>query len=181
LEFPVRDLPATIWGDPAHFTLCDEFEPAERCRELVFWSVDWLSYVDCETCPSAAIDAGKYPIAGPLMNRSFADRMGTLKWCDASIFSFRNPEKDIVFTADVSDLPTGADISALLMPYTSETITPDAGAGLEARARFLGRYGADRNGDNHLDRGPLPASARLRAQLAARLNFYDPRVPAILR
>jgi hypothetical protein len=46
---------------------------------------------------------------------------------------------------------------------------------------FSGCWGADRNFNGKLDRGPVPKAVRLRAQLVARFNFYDMRVPAIIR
>lgn len=33
------------------------FAASERCRELVFWSVDWMNYEDAESAPSAPFDA----------------------------------------------------------------------------------------------------------------------------
>jgi len=41
---------------------------------------------------------------------------------------------------------------------------------------FSGLYGADRNGNQLLDRGTLPSSVRLRATEVARFNYYDPRL-----
>lgn len=32
------------------------FAPAQRCRQIIFWSADWKSYEDSETAPSAPID-----------------------------------------------------------------------------------------------------------------------------
>src|SRR5260221_2019677 len=52
--------PGNVWGDPAHATLTAPFAPAERCRQIVFWAVDWQSYEDFETAPSAPVDASKY-------------------------------------------------------------------------------------------------------------------------
>ncbi len=42
-------------------------------------------------------------------------------------------------------------------------------------------HGADRNGNGVLDRGPLPASQRLRATTVTRFIVYDPRLPVTLR
>lgn len=38
------------------------FKPWERCRQLVFWSVDWKSYEDAETVAPATPDAFRYPV-----------------------------------------------------------------------------------------------------------------------
>jgi hypothetical protein len=69
---------------------------------------------------------------------------------------------------------------------------------------FSGQYGADRNfngtrfdldtgnsdparrGDiakiyGKLDRGPVPKSVRMRAVLIGRFNYYDPRLPLVIR
>ena len=48
-------------------------------------------------------------------------------------------------------------------------------------ACFLGTYGADRNDNHLLDRGPLPKSVRVRATTVARFQIYDPRVPVMVR
>lgn len=53
-------------GDPAHFTLTAPFEAADRCRQLVFWAVDWQAYEDFETHQSAQVDASRYPIVAPM-------------------------------------------------------------------------------------------------------------------
>lgn len=57
---------AASWGhqSPASedtFNLTQPFQPAERCRQLVFWAVDWKSYEDAESAPSAPLDASKVP------------------------------------------------------------------------------------------------------------------------
>jgi hypothetical protein len=58
---------------------------------------------------------------------------------------------------------------------------PDKGPEVEKRETFNGLYGADRNFNKLLDRGKVPRSVRLRAVEVARFNFYDPRVPAVVR
>ncbi len=52
-------------GPASHFNLTAPFAPQERCRQLVFWAVDWQSYEDYETQPSASIDASRYPLVAP--------------------------------------------------------------------------------------------------------------------
>jgi hypothetical protein len=164
-----------------NFTLAMPFSAAERCRQLVFWSVDWQSYQDFETAPSAPIDASKYLFASP-MNQggnpiSFDARMGACQWPDHHIFAFRNPEKILTFTSSaVPTWPTGADVS-------NSRILSNNGEGFDkytgnpnALSMFLGLWGADRNFNGKLDRGPIPTSVRLRAILVSRYNFYDPRL-----
>jgi hypothetical protein len=48
-------------------------------------------------------------------------------------------------------------------------------------SRFIGRWGADRNANQQLDRGQVPRSTRMRAVTVARFNYYDLRVPAVIR
>ncbi|MBA3683846.1 MAG: type II secretion system protein [Planctomycetes bacterium] len=52
-------------GPPAHCNLTRPFEPFERCRQVVVWAVDWQSYEDFETAPSAPVDSSRYPIVAP--------------------------------------------------------------------------------------------------------------------
>ncbi|HYE04812.1 MAG TPA: hypothetical protein VEL07_04745 [Planctomycetota bacterium] len=168
-----------IWSTATErFTLTASFEPEERCRELLFWAVDWQSYEDCELSPSAPVDASKYAIAGPLRGASFLDRMEWNDWADHHLYDSRNPEKNLAFTRAVADRATGASITDALMANEGGE---DKGRGMGARQVFSGLHGADRDFDGTLDRGPLPVSIRLRATRVARFNFYDPRVAAIIR
>ncbi len=57
--------PATMWGDRDHFSLTAPFDPTHRDRQLVFWAVDWQSYEDAETAPSAPVDASRYACSSP--------------------------------------------------------------------------------------------------------------------
>nr|MDA3961349.1 hypothetical protein [Planctomycetota bacterium] len=49
------------------------------------------------------------------------------------------------------------------------------------RMIFSGMYGADRNANHLLDRGPVPASARMKAIEVARFTIYDPRLNLVTR
>jgi len=169
-----------FWGDHARSTLTKAFKAAERCRQIVFWAVDWQSYEDCETAPSAPVDASKYPIPGPLKNRSFSWRMNNVDFRDEQLYSFRNPEKVLSFMEDVSTRATGSDVSSIIGSNRMGDQW-DRGDGLENRKRFSGLYGADRNFNRVLDRGSVPRSVRLRATTVARFNFYDPRLPMTIR
>ena len=186
-EFPNMPIPATLWGDPANFTLTKPFKAEERCRQLVFWAVDWQSYEDFETAPSGPIDASKYQIAAPMGNDAvsaslFDARMGGSTWPDHHIYQYRNPEKVITFTdAGVPNLPTGSDVSNKRIMNAMFANGIDQGGGIDQRRRFLGRWGADRNFNGLLDRGPLPRSVRIRASEVSRYNFYDPRLTLKLR
>jgi len=125
---------SAISGDPLHFNLTNRFAAAERCREIVVWTADWMSYVDCETAPSAPVDASRYPRprpgagksrwVGPVPNTftnacmygndqpSFQD----LSFSDRDQPSFRNPEAFLLFIKDMNypdgspAVPTNHDI-----------------------------------------------------------------------
>jgi hypothetical protein len=172
-----RDGSHRLWGDARHFTLTQPFHPTERCRQLVFWSVDWHSYTDAETAPAAPLDASRAPCDGP--------RSTTLGNYDARLngglpaedgLHLRNPERAISFRQDVSSVATGADVTGMLV---GASLGSDTGGG--SRTVLLGIHGADRNRNDRLDRGPLPAAVRMRATQVARFNFYDPRLPITLR
>ena len=89
----------------------------------------------------------------------------------------RNPERNLLFNQDVSALATGTNL------LTANALLANAGSdsGGGNRKVLLGGYGADRNHNYLLDRGPLPRSVRQRAQLIGRFQFYDPRIPVTLR
>jgi hypothetical protein len=186
-EFPNLPIPATLWGDSGNFTLAKPFKAEERCRQLVFWAVDWQSYEDFETAPSGPIDASKYQFAPPMgdvtvSQGAFDARMGGSTWPDHHIYQYRNPEKSITFTdASVPNLPTGSDVTNKRIMNAMFANGIDQGGGLDQRRRFLGRWGADRNFNGLLDRGPLPRSVRIRASEVSRYNFYDPRLTLKLR
>ncbi len=180
--FPEWSAPApnAFWGDPAHFTLTKPFAVAERCRQIVFWAADWQSYEDAETAPSAPLDASRAPLRAPRAGaQPFADRSLGIRWQSKETYHLLNPEYHLAFTRDVSALPTGSDVAALTM-FNSQ-----AGEQLDAslkNARFLnGMYGADRNYNGRLDRGPLASSVRMRAMRISRFNYYDPRLPTFMR
>jgi hypothetical protein len=164
-----------------NFTLAMPFAAAQRCRQLVFWSADWQSYADFETAPSAPIDASKYLFAAPMIQGgnpiSFDARMGQCQWPDHHIFAFRNPEKTLTFTsAAVPTWPTGTDVSgSCILSNNGEGFDKYSG-NPNSLYMFLGLWGADRNFNGKLDRGPIPTSVRLRATLVSRYNYYDPRL-----
>ena len=215
-SFPNKAIPSATWGNPANFTLTKQFEPAERCRELVFWSVDWLSYVDAETVPGV-LDASRIPFGAP-MNVPAISSFNTIGsrrldyWYSRSQFvsGFLNPEMDRAFNGDVSGFPTGfnwpirnnADWTGqwngqndaltkngVIDEYGGVRMGVNINAGqirwdipyLQSGVVLYSKFGADRNGNRTLDRGPVPQSTRLRASLLARYNFYDPRLTLRLR
>ena len=181
---------ATLWSPSVNSTLTAPFEPTERCRQIVFWAVDWLSYEDCETAPSAPVDAGRYAKYAPHPGKDFNTLCGKDRgtWMDHHMFGYRNPEKMIIFNSDMSGIATGTSTP----PGKSATPgvmgrddygaqTNDQGLGTNEMNRFIGHWGADRNANQKLDRGTVPRSTRLRAMTVARFNYYDLRVPAVIR
>ncbi len=187
MSYPGAPLTPALWGDTRHFTLAAPFTAAERCRELVFWSVDWQAYEDYETAPSAPVDASKWPRMAPssavpqFTDRLKPDRGGAepsgLPWLDMHVYSYRNPEKVILFTRSMAGIATGANVTAdLVLNQTDHNNAPDRDPTV-----FRGRYGADRDFDRRLGRGPLPATTRLRAVSVARFQVYDPRLPFTIR
>ena len=167
-----------LWGDANHFTLTRPFQAAERCRQLVFWSVDWQSYEDAETAPSAPLDASRVPCLGMSKN-NMNDYNGRLNWGPDAYdgYFLRNPERNLQFTSDMSVVST----NTVLTPNQIVGTNGGGDEGLGAIKVLLGTYGADRNHNYILDRGPLPKSVRQRAQTIARFQFYDPRIPVSLR
>lgn len=180
-EIPNDPYPAGRWGDPANFTLAKPFQAMERCRQLVFWAVDWTSYEDFESAPSAPVDASKYLFSAPLGWGDMGNRMNECTWPDHHVYQFRNPEKAIAFTdAGVRSEPSGTDVSTRRILNRNGEGT-DKGASTDNISRFLGLWGADRNFNGKFDRGSVPRSVRLRAVPVARFNFYDPRLTLKLR
>ena len=184
--------PSNLMGDLDHYNLGLPFTPSERCREIVFWTADWQSYEDFETLPSAPVDASRYPISGPRMDpagnpRDFNGRMLDVIFVDPHLFCYRNPEKTELWFPGAAglpaDLPTGTDMTAqeILNGDGLDGHAADRGYPLDARKTFAGLFGADRNFNKRLDRGPVPKSVRMRAAPVARFNFYDSRIPCILR
>ncbi|MBA3936721.1 MAG: hypothetical protein H0X38_04610 [Planctomycetes bacterium] len=188
-QYPDHPLPAPgspgdagFWGDRSHVTLTRAFDAAERCRQIVFWAVDWQSYEDCETAPSAPVDASKYPFRAPVDGEDINARLNT-EFRDEQIYAFRNPEKVLSFSnAAAPQKETGASVLAdELLNNMSNSYPPDQGSSANAKSVFSGLYGGDRNFNKVLDRGPVPRSVRLRAIPVGRFNYYDPRLTAIVR
>jgi type II secretory pathway pseudopilin PulG len=178
----------SLFGPPEHSTLTAPFAPAERCRQIVFWAVDWQSYDDFELAPSAPVDAGRYQRNAPQPDKSTGNMYGGSWWMDHHLFGYRNPEKMICFNS----LMTGVASGTATPPGKAQSPgvhgiddfggqTNDQGLGSPHREIFSGVFGADRNGNGKFDRGNVPSSVRLRAVTVARFNYYDLRVPAVIR
>ena len=194
-------------GGNSHFTLTRPFDASDRCRQIVFFSVDWQSYEDFETAPSAPVDASRYPKTAPINKRSAVANLMDGDFGDRFTYNMRNPEKTLVFLEDTSQAPTGEEIRILgvdNMKDENNVQFPDRLT--NGKDVFSGIYGADRNfngtkstrvpdvnnPDNRdfdniialfgkLDRGPVPKSVRMRAVVVSRFNYYDPRLPLVTR
>ena len=211
--YPSMNL-AALWPSvtsttPEHFTLARKFEPADRCRQIVFWAVDWQAYEDFETAPSAPVDGSRYPKRSPhgaSLNGNAASpdaQRPNASFADRHQFCARNPEKTLVFLQSTVDKASGTQIqiagndSMGFFDKYPAVGPPQAPALLDPKLIFSGMYGADRNfngtmTDNDstgsigkiygkLDRGPVPKSVRMRAVLVGRFNYYDPRLPMVIR
>jgi len=217
---------STIKGNESHFNLALPFDPSERCRQMVFYSVDWTAWLDFETTASAPQDAARYPrwnwdyavqkgsdVTNP--TKTLSGFMGNCAYMATDMPFMRNPEIVRLFVLDQTNTPTGTNVlyhtagpdskfdtnqaesAAYVYPATGgsdETKRVDLGfspqvavldgvtvPGDHPRRIFSGLYGADRNGNGRLDRGPLSTSVRLRAIEVGRLNYYDPRLSFTLR
>ncbi|MBA3707337.1 MAG: hypothetical protein H0W83_00790 [Planctomycetes bacterium] len=157
----------------------DPFSPAERCRQIVFWLVDWKQYEDAESAPSAPID---YSTLGRDWNTG---RISGWFWQGKLL---GNPEKDFVWANPNRD-GTLLNRPASVVETTDYDIYDSRHPGIfYARAAewaqgdtaqwspwwTLGRWGADRNFNGTFDRGPIPSTVRLRATEVSRFNYYDP-------
>jgi hypothetical protein len=122
LNGAVPGLPTlTMLASPAaatqRFNLTEAFQPSQRCRELVFWSVDWQSYEDFESASSAAVDASRYILNKPRRDNgqllTWNERMrnswkATQQGANIERPSFRNPERKLLFLKELPTLAPGA-------------------------------------------------------------------------
>ena len=137
----------------------------------------------CGEAPVSLKNRSHWAVITSLMDGDFSDRHQ---------YGTRNPEKSLVFLADTSTVATGQEL-----PLAGVDNMGIFDRGAAGKAVFSGRYGADRNCNGtrtdknaageiikiygKLDRGTVPASVRMRAMIVARFNFYDPRLPVMLR
>lgn len=154
------------WGDPTHFHLTRIFDPAERMRQVVFWSVDWQSYEDFEELPSPLHDA----------SMGFKDSYGTQ--VSADWWGIGLPERGNYWTTIARTTKAGAVRGA---NGTNQTFDAFCDTSTYKGGYFMGMFGADRNGNGRFDRGSVPKSVRLRATQIARFTIYDRVLPGELR
>ncbi len=148
---------AASFGDESHFTLAQPFAAAERCREIVFWAVDWQSYVDFESAPSARFDSRNHNL----------DSLG--EYVTHGDFAM-NPEREYVWSTSART-PVSMTWHGQLHYRAGYSLSqyPDPDW-------LLGNWGADRNGNGRFDSGTIPAATRLRAQRVASFDCYDQRI-----
>jgi hypothetical protein len=164
-----RSFIAGSWGNRTHFNLTEPFDAAERCRQVVCWSVDWQSYEDFESCPSEPLDS----------NHHFKNSRGVQV---SSERVYAPDEAEYLWAVEdhsyrILDKANGEGEANIFhggayIDHTREGVVESE----TFRSQWMGLYGADRNGDTDFDEGSLPPSVRLRAATVARFNFYDRRI-----
>lgn len=158
----------TASSGTGRFNLTAPFTAAERCRQLIVWSVDWQSYEDFEEAPSAAYDSGRL---------SWRPKSATQADEQRNPYDTKPPaEWLLVFNA----ARTGTLVSQSLYnvdAFHGSSSNPTVPSPME----YFGRYGADRNGNQVFDRGTTKKSVRMKAKTIARFNLYDPRGHVVLR
>jgi hypothetical protein len=168
--------------DPGGFHFNKPFDASERCRELVFWSADWLNYEDAESAPSAPVDATwMYQIDNGTnwSNTGKYNAYGTsiVLWVMYNMpewpFIWMTPERISNRGARGDNTTAGFDLRFL------DFINSHSSS--ESWLYGFGQYGADRNGNGRYDRGTIPPSRRLRAETLARFMIYDPVGPCGVR
>lgn len=168
------------WGDSDHVTLLDRFHPAERCRQMVIWAVDWQRYEDAELAPAAPTDASwfAWDSKGQWSSDDWRLRGRAALGYMGAYSQMLNWHGDP--TGWLTDDYQTVDGLSLRILHRGTAALRSAGDGA-GRSRdtigaWVGRYGLDANGNNRFDRGSVPASMRMRATEVARFNLYDPRV-----
>ena len=155
------------------------FAPAERCRQLVVWVADWMTYEDFEQVPSDPIDSSRLMYHPHRSDQSIMiDPHGASKVYGSDLLhnwwsGWMGPAEWDLAWWDATRAETVPDYYRRTLPdfwtirtgSTTETLT---------NAAFFGRHGADRNGNGGFDRGTVPRSVRMRALTVARFNLYDP-------
>lgn len=163
--------------DPGGFHFNKAFDASERCRELVFWSADWLNYEDAESAPSAPFDATwmyQYDNGTNFGTGGNAYGSGILMYnMPEWPFIWMTPERISNRGARGDNTTAGLDLK-----FFDVLAAKNAG---ESWLYGFGQHGADRNGNGRYDRGTIPASRRLRAETLSRYMIYDPVGPCGVR
>ncbi|MBA3707310.1 MAG: hypothetical protein H0W83_00655 [Planctomycetes bacterium] len=182
----------------ARYWFNDPFKPADRCRQIVFWAVDWKSFEDAESAPSAPQEWTSHGRA----NSNNWDCGRLASWSSLGTL-IGNPEQDFVWMTPEHD-GTMSHPSAYAVDRQFPTAWGIPGVGnyrgpgdvfdsrhpgvfysrsqLYAYTKIeksnpyyaVGAFGADRNHNGKYDIGKVPATSRMRAAEVARFNYYDP-------
>ncbi len=185
--------------------ITDPFKTADRCRQVVFWVVDWKSYEDSEILPSDPIDMSQTNVRpyeyythmistvgpNPLHNVGNPERM--LCWLnparDRTVANSRYMESSRLQAGPhptnygpARYFDTRSDLGLQGMPVAELTGGDESGdqQGWWFYAS-LGRFGADRDGNGSLSVGSVPPGVRLRAREVGRFVYYDPVLPLSTR
>ena len=154
--------------DRERFWITQPFAPLHRCRELIFWAVNWKGYEDAESAAGSEED-------GIVNGRSWSG-----DWVKTrGIHPYKgHPERTIAWTQEdrknriidlTRSLRTGSQVYHYCWNWTRSGIGPN-----ETVNMFSARWGADRDGDRKFTIGPVSKTTRMFAQPVVRLNFYDP-------
>jgi hypothetical protein len=188
--------PPSVDNDDKHFWLTKPFGAFTRCRAIKFWSVDWKSYADAETAPSAPVDFAKhnrYPRFDSTLNnysgiaphieygqaaQDRGDGHSVLCGLPESLYAWVSPTR----TTRYGDVMGGEYAGYLYQNWTSpwttparQNLDPPPSDGQQVTADVhLGHWGADRNGNGRLDIGPVSISTRMHALNVGEYLYYDP-------
>lgn len=157
----------SLGNDATRMWMPRPFAPFHRARQLQFWSVDWKSYEDAESAPSAPADFAK---------------LGRALWSGSNLSPFPgsnktmiqlagNPENNLLWL-DETRTKRLADIAESNGFYyeTSKHLTWRYGSADVS----MGHWGADRNNNGLLDVGTISSKTRMRAQPVSTFVLYDP-------
>ncbi|MBA2480974.1 MAG: hypothetical protein H0V44_09940 [Planctomycetes bacterium] len=173
------------------FWYTNPFRPADRCRQIVFWAVDWKAYEDSESAPSAPQEWTAHGRRYNLWNAVSAlnGRVGGFSSLGRLI---GNPEQDFVWMTPERDSTMNRPPDEAVSPPNAEWVGDtydsrhpgvwysrqpgwDALNVEKANPYYaVGLFGADRNHNGKWDKGPVPTTVRMRAAEVARYNYYDP-------
>lgn len=185
------------------------FQPADRARQVVFWTCDWLAYEDSESAPSAPVDFSHAAIVArvPPNHRDAkgAQRLYSMRTqgVPEETIAWANPMRDATVLGSppeeyIRGVWSGGTNKQIFDNRTSGPGQPFAVTNIPYIHRRnndtwltfgafnllwarLGYWGADRNGNGTWDRGPVPRSQRMQADEVARIIIYDPVMWAPIR
>ncbi len=208
LRYPLGQAPdakGNLTLDQSHAWHFEPFKIADRCRQLVFWQVDWKSYQDSETVPSDPVDLSMAPLSLQKNNIDAPYFLSGIERGDPRRSRY-NPERMLCWLNNARDrtvanpkpshhsiysggwvFDSRGDLGLQYMPIgrwaSAGWVTPDDSG--DARGFWfyanMGRFGADRDGNGVLSWGPTPVNTRLRAREVGRFIYYDPVMPLSTR